>query len=212
MEGTPLMSLTEPLPSQSPRGTNRNLYQGRWRFWYSAIADEMLRDPKVSVTQIAKNLGRSVSTISYIVNTDLFRDYYAKRRAEFSRQHDDSIRQKLLGVTEASLDILSSQLKTKQDQVPIKLVAEIATGMLEKLGYGAPQAPQVVVNNTSDNSTKQVVVTQASLSELEQARQALQLAEARQIGLTPTLSEPARVVDVHDVEQLMEDRQGASSE
>lgn len=214
------MSFTEPLPSPAQRSVAKstgNPYTGRWRWWYSAIADEMLKNPKATNPEIAKAIGRSPSTVGFIVATDLFRDYYAKRRAEYSRQHDEAIRNKLLGVAEASLTILTDQLEKKKDQVPIKMVTEIATSMLEKLGYGAPAAPQVVVNNTQDNSTKSVVVTQASLSELEAARQALQLAEARRIDLAPPVAgtvqlEPAEAVDGFAVEQLMEDRQGASIE
>lgn len=209
------MSILEPLPSQAPRGTDKrtgtgNPYTGRWRWWYSAIADEMLANPRATHAEIAKKIGRATTTVGYIVATDMFREYYARRRAEYSRAHDEALRNKVLGVAEASLDVLTTQFKTKGDQVPMKLAAEVATGMLEALGYGAPAAPQVVVNNTQDNSTKQVVVTQASLSELEAARAALQAAEARRIE-APPVSTPAGPVGA-DVEQLMEDRQGASIE
>lgn len=173
------MSLLEPLPRANSRATRTaNPYEGRWRWWYSAIADEMLKDPSISASEIAKNIKRGATTVGCIIATDLFKEYFAQRRSEFTRKHDEAIRNKLLGLTEKALDNITNQLEKKKDQVPIGMVKDIAMEALEKLGYGAPAGgPQVAVQ--VNNGPQQHVVVAASLSELEQARAALRAAGAR---------------------------------
>lgn len=212
------MSFVEPqVRSNKPADrTTSNTYQGRWRWWYSAIADELLANPRASNKDIAVKMGRSENTISMIRNTDMFKTYYAQRRTEFSAAHDDALRNKVLGVTEASLDVLLDQFKKKGDQVPMKLAADVAGNLLEKLGYGqAPSGPSVAVQ-VNNGAPQTVVVQGASAFELEAARNALRAAEAqRREPPVPLAAPEGAVIDVDSsdvVEELMEDRQGASSE
>lgn len=62
---------------------SRNPYEGRWRWWYAAIADWMLENPGGSMIDCAHAIGRGVGTVQQISASNTFKDYYAARRAEW---------------------------------------------------------------------------------------------------------------------------------
>lgn len=203
------MPLMEPRLSRAPRGQRGNPYQGRWRDWYSHIADWKLRNPGGKLEDCARELGKAAITISYIVNTDLFRDYFAQRKAEWTANHDFAIREKLTRTVEASLDCILHNFETKRDKVPLNLATEVAMSGLERLGYGA-KGPGVQVNvQQNDNRT---VVVPASIGELEEARMALRTAERRQLvaGPPPVGLELSGPAAQEGVEPVVLDERGNS--
>lgn len=178
-----------------------NPYSNRWNWWYDSIIDRMIAHPDWSKKQIAEDLGKHPNTVYQICDTDLFKDYYAKRLADFRANHDFSIINKTTKVAEVSLDILLEGLQTKRTAVPIGVVNEIATSALERLGYGTQQAPLVQVNQ--DNRSVSVAV---NTSTLEEARMAIRQVEEmkrrgsieppRNVGLAPldsTVESPSKV-------------------
>src|SRR5678815_4847907 len=50
-----------PRSTEDTRGVS-NPYEGRWRWWYSAISDWMLRNPGGTMADCAAELGRGAST------------------------------------------------------------------------------------------------------------------------------------------------------
>jgi hypothetical protein len=172
------MTFTEPLPQKSTRG----VYAGRWRWWYSSIADWMIRNPGGSMSDCATSLNKHANTISAIVNTDMFKEYLSRRKTEFHREHDYAIRAKLTGVAEASLDIMLTQLKTKGQQIPMQRLESLTNSALDRLGYSPATSPQVVVNNTLDARSQNVTIPGLTPTALEEARMALRMVEARQTG------------------------------
>lgn len=175
--------LLEPLKSsisRVQRRTQRNPYEGRWNWWYSAIADIMIRSPTTSIVEIAKELDKATNTISMIINTDLFKDYLARRKDQWRQDHDFKVLSKLTEVAELSLDSVAEQFRKKKDQVPLAIAVETMTSTLDRLGYGVKTQPQVAVNvNQNDNRTQTVVVQGVSATALEEARAALRLAESK---------------------------------
>jgi len=157
----------------------KNPYERRWGWWYAAIADWMIANPDGSMAQCARDLGKASSTISLIKNTDLFRDYLATRRKEWEARHDYALRAKTTKVALTALDILSEQLEKKRDNVPINTVNAIATSALDRLGY-SPQGPTpaaVQVNNYGAGA--QVAVMPVNAGALEEARQAIRIAQQK---------------------------------
>lgn len=136
---------------------------------------------------IAAALNKHPNTISAIASTDMFREYLARRKQEFHREHDYAIRAKLTGVAEASLDIMLTQLKKRGEQIPMQRLENIVGVTLDRLGYAPATAAQVVVNNNTDARTQTVAITGLSAVALEEARAALRLVESRNAGasLTP---------------------------
>jgi hypothetical protein len=122
-------------------GSSRsNAYVNRWNWWYSAIADWMIRNPDKRLQDCANDLGKHVNTISQIANTDMFREYLARRKQEWREHHDFAIVSKVTQVAEAGLDLLLEKLEKKRDQIPMQLVTEMTTSALDRLGYGPKQA------------------------------------------------------------------------
>lgn len=173
-----------------------NPYVGRWGWWYSAIADWMIRNPGRHLKDCALDLNKSANTISMIVNTDMFREYLARRKEEWRQNHDFAIISKVTAVAELSLDVLLEKMEKKRDQIPMNLVNEVATSALDRLGYGPRREPSVSVN-VEQNDNRVVVAVDAKA--LAEARDAMRLAEERRAHESRLL-ESSIVGDVKVVE------------
>lgn len=165
----------EPRPSRGHGLDPSNPYQGRWRSWYSAIADWQLANPGRTLSECAQALGKSVNTIGFITNTDMYRDYFARRREAWSREHDFSIISKTTKVAERALDVMLEKMEKQSDKLPMNLVTEVATSALDRLGYAPKPPASVEVNVNTDN--RKVVMVPISAGALEEARDALRAAE-----------------------------------
>lgn len=181
-----------------------NPYNGRWRWWYPAIADWLITNPGGKQEDCAKHLGKHANTVSLIMNSDLFKAYFEERRREYEKGIDHRLRDKMTQVVEASLDNLFKVIDTKREQVPIKMLAEVSTSLLDRLGYAPTSGPTVTI----DNSTRQqLVVAPISVNELEEARSVLRAAEAARAA-GPRLGAPA--VEAELIEGVIEDDEDSS--
>lgn len=195
----------EPARSSVPRyqmAKQQNPYQGRWNWWYGAIADVMIEEPGLKVEEIAARLNKHAKTISLIMRTDLFQEFLAQRRAEYRAGHDFALQHGLTKVAKLALEAAAEHLEKKKDQVPLATSIEAMNSALDRLGYAPKTGPQVAVQVNNDNSsrTQTVLVEGVSASALEEARAALRLAETRRgqefDGLarhsSPALAQPER--------------------
>lgn len=173
--------------------------QSRWRWWYSGIADIMIRDPSVTQTQIAAQLNKHPMTIALIVNTDMFREYFHQRREAYREDHDHALRVRMTEVATEGLDIVLEQLKTKRTQIPLHSALKVVESSLDRLGY-SPNAPAVVVNNNVDARQQTVALTP---HDLEAARAAMRLAEQSKTGssLAPPMPPGPTVLEACGVGQ-----------
>lgn len=175
------MSFREPALSHSfanPGGrTTQNPAEGRWRWWYSSIADWMIRNPDKPLRDCAKELNKAPQTIYMIVNTDLFKTYLQKRKESYASDHDFMLRSKLTDVASESLDIVLEKLKAKKDQIPMTTLVELTTGALDRLGYAPKATPAVNVNLQQNDNRTQIAVVGVTPAALEEAREALRRAE-----------------------------------
>lgn len=171
-----------------------NAYNGRWNWWYSAIADWMIAHPGGKLSDCAAELGKHPNTISLIVNTDMFRDFLQRRKDEWRANHDFSLSHKLHDVAEKSMDILIDKMEKQGDKLPTNLVAEIATSALDRLGYGPKQAPGVAVSVAQDNRV-QIAVDATALAE---AREAMRLAEEKRAARVRLIEDQMDIAEVAD--------------
>lgn len=208
--------------SRAQMARQSNPYEGRWRWWYSSIADEMVKNPSASNAELAKILGRSASTISFIRASNTFQTYYAQRRTEYTLAHDAAIRDKLTSVAEKGLDVLLDKIETQKSQIPMTIVNEVTVNALDRLGFNPKQNPTTQVN--VQQNTNSVTVTAA---DLEEARMVLRSLEAQRgavplpqvLDVTPeTLApprpgsvEPAEAEGSSDLEALFMDDTGGSA-
>ena len=160
-----------------------NPYNTRWRWWYSAIADWMIRNPGGTLQDCAKELGRAYGTIRMIHNTDMFQTYLDERKKEWRHAHDFSLVHKLTKVAESGLDQILETMAKKGDQIPMKMLNELTTGALDRLGYAPAAATPSVQVNVNQDQRKQVMVA-APPALLEEAREAMRIAQEKQRGST----------------------------
>lgn len=197
------------MPAEPEQSTSRPRLQpnphseGRWKWWYSAISDWMLRNPDGSMLKCAQELGRNKNTIYSITCSDTFKRYHQLRKAEYQARHDDILHNKLHELASTSIDQLTAIVKKRGDQVPMQVLAPIAMGALDRLGFNPQQkqasAPSTAVNLTVDNRTVQLPgsVTQ---QDLEEARMALRTVEQRKLQ-SPLLDLEAIIPDQPDKEE-----------
>ena len=89
------------------------------RWWYENIIDWMIAHPDQPLYECAAALKKAPSTISLIVNSDVFKQHYAARRREYVEKHDTSIMRKTTEIAEAALDLQLEVLKQRRTSVPL---------------------------------------------------------------------------------------------
>lgn len=173
------MSVPEP---KGPRRSSwkgdgsKNPYTNRWGWWYSVIADQMLDNPGITTKEIALALNKGESTIAAIRSTDMFREYFARRKAMLQESHDFRLREKMVKVADEGLDLITEKLRTQKSQIPMALLNEVTTGVLDRLGFSTDKSPGVQVNVQQNDNRMQIAV---DASALEEARQALRASQHR---------------------------------
>lgn len=181
------MSVQEPRTSSGNMTNPSNPYEGRWRWWYSSIADWMIRNPGGHLKDCAAELRKSENTIYYITSTDLFKDYFAQRRAEWQKDHDFTIRSRLTDVAEKALDAISEKLDKQRDKVELPLLTELLTSSLDRLGFAPATGPMVQVNQYNQDNSQKVVQLPGSVTAtaLDEARMALRAAQSQRLSPSP---------------------------
>jgi hypothetical protein len=146
-------------------------YRTKMLWYYSAIIDWMIANPGRPLSECAAHIQRTPSTLSIIINSDMFKAALAQRKAEFQMHHDVGLIQKTAQVANASLDALLLALDKKKDAVPLDTLREISNDALTRLGYGTQKSsPGMTVQVNGGNAT---IFTAVSEQDLQEARMAL---------------------------------------
>lgn len=153
----------------------------RWRWWYEAISDWMIANPGGKLGDCALALNKAQSTISMIVNSQLFKDYHAQRRQAFREQHDEAIVAKTTKVAELGLDLILERMTTKRDAIPLGVVKDLTDSALSRLGYGTPKAGVPMPGGTTIINGGNVV--QVSAQDLAEARALVRSQEQQRLAL-----------------------------
>jgi|SRR5262245_27268421 len=141
------------------------------RWWHEAIVDDMLMFPKCQVQERAKRLGYSSQYLGMVMNSDLFKALYEKRRAEFNAALDQGIQTKARMAADKTLDVIIETLETKRNSIPFPALAEYADKTLERLGYGSSKGNGVNVNVVTPLVTaEQLADARATLRAVEDKR------------------------------------------
>jgi hypothetical protein len=157
----------------------------RMRWWYEALADYMMANPKATQNEIAAHFGRAVSTISTIVNTDAFTAYMRQRREAHAATLDHSVREKLLGVADKGLGLILEQFEKKRDTIPLETLQRSVDSTLKSLGFGATSAPSAHVQVNVNPAAPTVVAVPVSVQDLQDARAALRRAQSTELPPSP---------------------------
>ncbi len=140
----------------------------RHSYWYDALIDWMISNPGSSMTAIAKEFKKNLSTISMIVNSDMFKARFELRRKELNERMAEEIATETSTVALLSLREVSKRLRDNPAAIPIGQLTEISHSTLDRLGYG-----QKPLNNQQNNVVVNVTVPQSVLSEARQSMREL---------------------------------------
>lgn len=186
----------------------------RHRPMWDAIIDYMIANPNASNDDLCKHVGRAPSTISMIINSDLFRAHYAMRRQQFNFRHDGAIMDKTVRIAHAGLDAVLEVLEKRRDKIPLANLQSVTESALSRLGYGAQRPPEgaTIVNV---NNTQQTVVVPVSKQDLLEAQMAYrQVQRMKEVGqLIDGSAEgggQSGVGRVHEIESLLPPSQEAA--
>lgn len=151
---------------------------------HMAIAEYLINHPSARLHEVAAAVGMSVSWVSIVTNSELFRDYFMRRHKEVSNLVHIPLQDKLNGVAHLAVEKLGRAVEDSTDPNFILAAADKALG---KLGYGAKAGPTVQVNTQINNTQAPGVAPDI----VEQARaKILQLAGVGNAGKLPS---PERV-------------------
>lgn len=138
------------------------------------IADWLLANPHVkNLNALCDRMNVSRSWLSIVMNSDVFKEYFEKRRRSYEGVLHEEILMKNYAVTSKALDKLSVALD--DDGVDPRLLLDVANKTAQLLGYGA-KGPV----------TK---VTEEKIQEITRPVDAGALAQAREIMRRTTKTE-----------------------
>jgi len=148
------------------------------RWWHEAIIDDMLVYPLDTLEARGKRLNYSASYLCILMNTDMFKAAYERRRKDFKETMDTAILNKTTQVAAKGLDIMLEVLEQKRAQIPFAALSETVDKTLQRLGYGVqPRGPTVQVN--AGNGAQIAVLPTVTAEQLTSARAALRAAEGQ---------------------------------
>lgn len=188
----------------------KSVQRKKMLWYYDAIIDWMIANPGKPLYECAAHVGRSPTTLSIIINSDMFKAALAARKSQFQVQHDFGLIQKTTQIAHAGLDAILETLDKKRSAVPIEQLQEVTGSALDRLGYGTkpqsgPSGGGVTINATGNTQ----VILPVTPAELEEARMAIrQVQQARaDVGPVsqPSLPAPDEPSEAGSVNQGEED-------
>jgi hypothetical protein len=104
---------------------------------HMAIAEYLLANPSARLKEIAAAVGMSVSWVSIVTNSEVFREYLQQRNREIADTIHLSLQEKVVGIAHRAVEKLGDAVDDSQDPAFILAVADKTLG---RLGYGAKGA------------------------------------------------------------------------
>lgn len=121
---------------------------------HQAIVDWLLTNPEVkNLNVLCQQMNVTRAWLSVVMNSDVFKDYYAKRRAAWEANMHDEIGQKLLRLASQTIDKMAEIVA--DDETDPRLVHEACSKTLDRLGF-APKAGRTIVEEKTQEFTRSV--------------------------------------------------------
>lgn len=133
---------------------------------HHAIIDRLIVEPTIKLSHLAAEIGVTQPWLSVVMQSDIFKEEYAKRRAEHNAGVRERIIDKQLKITEKALNKLDDILDS--DDVEDRLVLDTAERTSKLLGFSPSQgnAPQLTAEET-----ERLVVREVAPGVIERARE-----------------------------------------
>lgn len=160
----------------------KSYHRTKMMFYFDQIIDYMIANPGAKPKEIGNFINRAPTTVSAIINSDMFKARLMARRSEWVKEHDFTIQQRTVAIAEKSMDLILEVLEKKRDQVPLGQLLEAQNSALERLGFGIKQSPAAVVQvNQQNNSTTVVLPPSVPASVIAEARMAVRQAQQEKL-------------------------------
>lgn len=137
-------SQLQALLNESPPPPPEQKGLARLKYTHEAMADAILANPCIKPGELAILFNKSPSWMSYILHSDVFKAYLAKRKEELvDPVLKMSIDERLKAVSTRSLDLVMERLN---QGVTANYALDVMKAATKALGYGA-RGPEVSVSN-----------------------------------------------------------------
>jgi hypothetical protein len=120
-------------------------------WWHERLADAMISQPHLTLTEISKQLGCTLTWLSIVKNSDVFKDYWTLRSKAHSEAITSGIKEKAAALAELSLDHLIEDTQIQMEHGTLsareaRANLELVTKRFGFDGANTPQQPGTVVN------------------------------------------------------------------
>jgi hypothetical protein len=115
------------------------------------IMDYMIANPRLRMGEIAKELGFSLSWMSIVVNTDLFKEELLRRRAAFNDENIRITQDRLASLGDKTLNAMEKKVDKANiapDEFSMDELRKTAETVLKAQGM-MDSGPKVTVNNNT---------------------------------------------------------------
>lgn len=115
-------------------------------WWHERLVDHMLAHPEQTLTQIAHHFKISLSWLSIVKNSDVFKDYWLARSEAHSAALVGNIKDKAFAAAEQALDIINHRLERDAQVIPLETALNVVETTMKRFGYGSDDkgaSPQV---------------------------------------------------------------------
>ena len=104
---------------------------------HEAIADWLISNPGGKQKDLAVDLGFAESTVSIVLNSDIFKEYWERRIIAHQKAVSESVIEKTEKVAGAVLDEIHERITgEKAEPIPLSLLNDVAGTSLKALGFG----------------------------------------------------------------------------
>ncbi len=146
----------------------------------------MVNHPELSLRECAHYFNVTQPWLSTIINSDGWKDYYARVVQDHTARSSQNIVDKTEVLADLAVDVLTERLERERDSLPLRMVKETAEMSLKALGYGGrPISVQI-------NDPENVRIGLVDSVVLENARRKMKLVQdVEEDTDTPALPSPA---------------------
>jgi hypothetical protein len=131
----------------------------------------MVNHPELSLRECAIYFNVTQSWLSTIINSDGWKDYYARVVDEHTARCSQNIIEQTEVLAGLAVDVLTERLEKDRDSLPLRIVKETAEMSLKALGYGGrPVSVQI-------NDPENVRIGLVDSVVLENARRKMKLVQ-----------------------------------
>lgn len=147
------------------------------RAWHEELIEFTLANPRASLQEASLYFNVSISWLSIVKNSDAFREMWAKRRPEHFSRVSAGVSERLVALTEVSIDALTNRVEkeVREGTASIATLKEVGEMALKSMGFGNKGVGSPIFNiDTGPKQINNFVVDKDTLARAREAKAKLQ--------------------------------------